>query len=124
MDWLPNWFASFSVGAEAGLSDSLNTCCSKVTPLSRYAVFGLIDRRFQKQVRVWQRHLSALSGNNLSLRFPVHITLRGRFLAEKEKVVEAFHQMNTSCSFPDLKDVALERPSFHKPGLAWLKVHP
>ena len=40
----------------------------------RYAVFGVLDSHAAAVVRPLQHRLVEITGNNLALRFPVHVT--------------------------------------------------
>ena len=87
-------------------------------PPCRYAVFGLLDASASEIVRPLQQWLTSVTGNDLSMRFPVHVTLRGRFWAEPDSVTNV------------LRGLDLERPAvvhfrvpvFRDPDMLWLSV--
>jgi hypothetical protein len=86
----------------------------------RYAVFGVLDDSTALLVRPLQEQITARTGNDLARRFPVHVTLRGRFWGLPAAVSEAFQQAGregwTKC------DLKLSGPAFQPPNLLWLSV--
>lgn len=86
----------------------------------RYAVFGILDASAALLVRPLQVRVAAKTGNDLALRFPIHVTLRGRFWAPPEAVTEAFQRAGgdgwTAC------ELMLSGPVFRAPDLLWLSV--
>ncbi len=86
----------------------------------RYAVFGILDASTALLVRPLQERIAVRTGNDLALRFPIHVTLRGRFWAPPEAVTEAFQRARgdrwTAC------ELMLSGPVFRAPDLLWLSV--
>jgi 2'-5' RNA ligase len=91
-------------------------------PTHRYAVFGLLDDDATQAVRSTQQRLFGITGNDLALRFPVHVTLRGRFQADPEAVNRAWEQLCLRLHGPSR--FRLSRPVFRPPDLLWLEVKP
>lgn len=58
--------------------------------LARYAVFALIDSTTAAEIRREQEALAPFTKDRTALRFPVHVTLRGRFWGEPDMVSQAF----------------------------------
>lgn len=88
----------------------------------RYAVFGLLDDSAALLVRPLQERVAATTDNDLALRFPVHITLRGRFWGTPETVTEAFRR--AGCPTVTACELMLHGPVFRPPDLLWLSVEP
>jgi hypothetical protein len=90
--------------------------------LCRYAVFGLLDATTAGVVRPLQQRLTAITGNDLALRFPVHVTLRGRFWAERESVGNVLRELDLGDK--PVGELSLHGPVFREPDLLWLSVKP
>jgi 2'-5' RNA ligase len=86
--------------------------------LERLAVYGILDRAAWQGIRREQRQLSRTSENDLALRIPVHITLRGPFLGSRHDV-----GLLISKSFlPTVElpiPVFLDKPSLTETAIAW-----
>jgi|SRR5271157_716035 len=94
-----------------------------MTNLTRYAVFGLFDEQTTCCVRDYQRRLTDRTGNGTVLFFPVHVTIRGRFLASAPDALGAFRQLGGSIT-RDLGPIELRGPVFRPPDLTWLQIEP
>jgi hypothetical protein len=86
----------------------------------RYAVFGILDASTALLVRPLQVRVATKTGNDLALRFPIHVTLRGRFWGLPDAVTETFQMASiegwTAC------ELTLSGPVFRAPDLLWLSV--
>lgn len=92
-----------------------------MSELARYAVFGLLDKPTASSVRALQQQLARRSGNGVALHFPVHITVRGRFLSEPQHAVSAFHRLMGQEALSQASMV-LSGPVFRLPDLVWLEI--
>ncbi len=91
--------------------------------LNRYAVFAILDSRGDTTIRNEQHRLTNITGNKIALNFPVHITLKGRFIGKEDVVSKAFREIEpTSIKLPI--NIHLSRPVYIEPDLAWLEVLP
>jgi hypothetical protein len=91
--------------------------------LNRYAIFALLDSGSASSIRSKQRRLTEITGNKMAFMFPVHITLKGRYIAQEDVISEAFQEINlTAIEVP--VDICLSEPQYIKPELAWLEVLP
>lgn len=98
-----------------------------MSSLKRLAVFGLISSKYIQSIRLEQHFLSGLTKNNIAFNFPVHVTLKGRFLAYDKNVEKIFHRIYFNCSsllIPSQAIVNLSNPKYIKPQLSWLEVLP
>ena len=86
--------------------------------LRRFAAFGLLDPLTAATIRPLQERLAAATGNDRALRFPVHVTLRGRFWGDPVQVRDAFEE----AALPGAARIALRLngPVFRHPDLLWL----
>jgi hypothetical protein len=57
------------------------------------------------------------------LFFPVHVTIRGRFLASATDAVEAFRRLGETITH-DVRMIELRGPVFRPPDLSWLRIDP
>ena len=99
--------------------------------LSRFAVFAVMISENEELIRAEQRYLTHLTGNRLALAFPVHITLKGRFLADKNTVITTFKNTvtkileKTKIEFPPLpKTIHISNAKYVNSQLSWLEVLP
>ncbi|MEB3828299.1 2'-5' RNA ligase family protein [Phormidium sp. CCY1219] len=91
--------------------------------INRYAIFALLDFTSSRWVRHEQYRLARITQNYMAFCFPVHITIRGRFLATPERVAKAFREINPSVAkLP--ATISLNQPIYLQPDLAWLEVVP
>jgi len=91
--------------------------------LKRYAIFALLDSNSSLQYRNEQHRLTSLTSNKMAFCFPIHITLRGRFIAQEERVLKAFNALNTT--FINIPiDIFLSEPLYIQPDLGWREVLP
>ena len=89
--------------------------------LERLAVYGVLDRVACQSIRHEQRRLSRASGNDLALRLPVHVTLRGPFLGSRNDVAQVLRQCFSSTL--DLPiPILLDIPSLTTADIAWRQV--
>lgn len=88
----------------------------------RYAVFGLLDDATARAVRPLQQRLSAATGNDLAQRFPVHITLRGRFRCTPDVVTQVWDELRLR--HDRQHHIVLSGPVFRVPDLLWLEASP
>jgi hypothetical protein len=86
----------------------------------RYAVFGLLDAPTAAVVRPIQRRLATVTGSDLALRFPVHVTLRGRFWAEPASVAGALRGFDPGREWA--AELPFGVPVFRDPDMLWLPV--
>ena len=90
---------------------------------NRLAIFAVVGDEDKDLIRKEQHYLSKLTGNTLALSFPVHITLRGRFWANKNAVIA---KLKSIC-FNDLclqLNVLLSYPQYINNDLCWIEVFP
>lgn len=92
-----------------------------MTELMRYAVFALMDDQTTSFVRMLQRSLSDRTGDCTVSFFPVHVTVRGRFLTNSSSALSAFKDIAHSKPFEPYR-VELVGPVFRSPDLVWLQV--
>lgn len=93
----------------------------------RFAVFALIESKDAQLIRFEQRSLTQLTGNSIALGFPVHITLKGRFLASSNVIRKIFEEtcFKHLCLQPTLDTtIYLSNPKHLKSQLSWLEVLP
>ncbi len=94
-----------------------------MTDLTRYAVFGLFDQQTTCRVRALQHRLTERTGNGTVLFFPVHVTIRGRFLGSSADILPAFRRIGESIT-RDPGIIELRGPVFRQPDLTWLQIDP
>lgn len=94
-----------------------------MSELNRYAVFALLDSRSSCHIRSEQIRLASLTDNQMAFCFPIHITLRGRFIAKEDVVTKAFNDIKTACPLLPA-EISLSEPRYIKPELGWLEVLP
>lgn len=87
---------------------------------ARWAIFGLLDATSAVFIRRVQTELSTLVGNDRALRFPVHVTIRGRFIAREPDAESFFQALARGWSKP--LATRLCAPSASNSGVAWLGV--
>ena len=89
--------------------------------MQRILVMGILDERLTAVVRDYRRRLSSLTGNQLALRFPVHVTLRGPFWTETDAgaLGDFVHGI---CKDSRMVSIVLDGLAFVDPGLCWLPV--
>lgn len=90
--------------------------------MKRYLILGLPDDRLAGNIRERQRALSSLSGDDLALRFPVHITLRGPFRGQDSPVRQFCGGLPDLCRGFSPVPVELAGPVFVPPDLCWFEV--
>lgn len=91
--------------------------------LKRYAIFALLDAGSASSIRSKQRRLTEITGNKMAFIFPVHITLKGRYIADESVILEAFKEINLSAIKIPI-DICLSQSLYIQPELAWLEVLP
>lgn len=74
--------------------------------VERFAVFALVDAASAREIRREQTRLAEWVGDSTVLRFPVHVTLRGRFWAERGAACRAFNTL-----VGDVRQLGLHRIS-------------
>jgi 2'-5' RNA ligase len=84
---------------------------------------GILDDRITESIHEFREKMSALTGNDLALRFPVHITLRGPFWADTN-IDALVKPLSTVRESRYRFRIVLDRPTFVNPDLLWLPVHP
>lgn len=89
--------------------------------LERLAVYGIVRGRARRELRCEQQLLSQRSQNDLALRFPVHVTLRGPFWGLRQEVTSALLRME-SLPFSLPIPIVLDSPSLTDNALAWRPV--
>ncbi len=91
--------------------------------MMRYLIMGILDEKVTGRIHKFREKLCGLTGNDLALRFPVHITLRGPFWAESkiDVLIEPLYAIVESCS---RFQIVLDPPCFVNPDLLWLPVNP
>lgn len=87
---------------------------------ARWAIFGLLDATSAAVIRRVQTELSTLVGNDRALRFPVHVTVLGRFIARESDAESFFQAVARGWSKP--LTARLCAPSASDFGVAWLGV--
>ena len=110
------------IGDGIGRNGSLSTSSSDIVKNRRYAVIGILDSACAVVVRRLQKATTLRTGNDLALRFPTHVTLRGRFLGTPKDVKHAFLRTRYRLSVPP--QFVLIGPIFKHPELLWLTVDP
>ncbi|MEN6437496.1 MAG: 2'-5' RNA ligase family protein [Syntrophobacter sp.] len=90
--------------------------------MKRYLILGLPDDRLAAGIRERQRALSSLSGDDLALRFPVHITLRGPFWGHDSPMRQFCGDLPGLCRGFSPVPVDLAGPVFVPPDLCWFEV--
>lgn len=89
--------------------------------MKRFLIFSTLDDALSVLIRQQQTRLSCLTGNQLALKFPVHITLRGPFWTGAEipalsiclqRIYRLYHPI----------PIILDGPVFVDPDLCWLEV--
>jgi hypothetical protein len=91
--------------------------------MKRLLICGLLNDDLSDVVRQHQKLLSCSTGNQLALKFPVHITLRGPFWTDAE-IHTLGNILNRVCRFHRRIQVLLNGPVFVAPDLCWLEVDP
>lgn len=94
-----------------------------MSDIGRFAIFALITNGDEKIIRNEQNYLTKLTGNTLALGFPVHITLKGRFLASKKIIIDFMKKANLSSLCLETR-VGLSKPQYIGSGLSWLEILP
>jgi hypothetical protein len=89
--------------------------------IHRYGIFAILDKISSDEIRHEQYFLTQITKDHQSLRFPVHITLKGRFLAEENIIINKWHKFNFNTLVLPLK-VSLSLPLYVSPDLVWLEV--
>ncbi|MDJ0705537.1 MAG: hypothetical protein QNJ46_19855 [Leptolyngbyaceae cyanobacterium MO_188.B28] len=94
--------------------------------IKRLAIFALISSSDTHLVRLEQHYLTSLTGNSMALGFPVHITVKGRFLANQNAVEKVISDAGLSIgsNIPTPICVQLSEPKYIAPQLSWLEVLP
>lgn len=99
--------------------------------LARFAVFAILASESHKLIRDEQYYLTSLTGNNLAFGFPIHITLKGRFLAYENTAMTVFNDAvkkilkNFHSDFrPSSKIIYLSKPKYISSQLSWIEVLP
>jgi 2'-5' RNA ligase len=87
---------------------------------ARWAIFGLLDAKTEAVIRRVQSELSILVRNDRALRFPVHVTVKGRFLASESDAESVFRELAMAWNEP--LAARLCAPSVSSAGIAWLSV--
>ncbi len=91
--------------------------------MNRLLIFGILNDDIFTVVRQQQKRLSHLTGNQLALKFPIHITLRGPFWTYAE-IHSLGDILNRVCRYHRRIQVLLNGPVFVDPDLSWLEVSP
>lgn len=91
--------------------------------IGRFAIFALIANSDEETVRVEQHYLTNLTGNTMALNFPVHITLKGRFIAPEDIVINFLKEIDLT-SLNLYTNISLSKPRYIKSQLSWLEVLP
>lgn len=94
-----------------------------MSDLARYAIFALLDYQSSLKIRNEQRLLSKITNNKRAFAFPIHITLRGRFIAKQSAILDKFRFLNISKTNINF-DISLSNPYYHKPELVWRELVP
>lgn len=89
--------------------------------LERLAIYGIIRGRARRELRREQQLISPLSQNDMALRFPVHVTLRGPFWGPLQEVTSALFRMK-SLPFDGPIPIVLDSPALTENALAWRPV--
>lgn len=105
-----------------GPNDSSSIFSSESAGPRRFAIFGVLDERAGLLVRGLRERLSEATGNRLALSFPVHVTIRGRFLAHEVDARFVFGQLVQVWAAGPPGMLSLSGPAFCPPDLAWLQV--
>lgn len=94
--------------------------------VKRLAIFALISSSDTQLVRLEQHHLRSLTGNGIALGFPVHITVKGRFLANQNAVEKIINDvcLSIDSNVPVPICVQLSEPKYIAPQLSWLEILP
>lgn len=92
-----------------------------MSDIKRFAIFAIITNSDEEKIRSEQRHFTNLTGNTMALGFPVHITLKGRFLASKDIVVNLLNKTDLA-SLCSQTEIELSKPKYIYPQLSWLEV--
>jgi hypothetical protein len=85
------------------------------------SIFILLDEMTELEIRRQQRILFSITGDDTSLRFPVHITVRGRFCGEEEQILDRLAVVAEQAK-GILRPIVLEGPLFQKPAMVWQRV--
>jgi len=91
--------------------------------VGRFAIFALITNSDEETIRIKQHCLTSLTGNTMALNFPVHITLKGRFIAPEDLVINFLKGINLT-SLHLRTNIGLSKPRYIKSQLSWLEVLP
>lgn len=94
--------------------------------IKRLAIFALISNSDSHLVRLEQNYLTSLTRNSMALGFPVHITVKGRFLANQNVVERVIidARLIIASNFVAPICVQLSDPKYIPPQLSWLEVLP
>lgn len=87
--------------------------------LERFAIFAIVDLHSANRIKSFQMQLAKLTSNYVALNFPVHITLKGRFWAYENFVIESFKRIKLT---PLTEKVEVSKPTHIRPSLLWLEV--
>lgn len=93
-----------------------------MSDLSRYAIFALLDSNSASIIRNEQHRLSSITANKMAFCFPVHITLKGRFIAKESKLNKLANFKLTNINTPF--DISLSQSLYINPELVWLELLP
>lgn len=94
-----------------------------MSTIDRFAIFALVVDSNEEKIRAEQHCLTNLTGNTTALGFPMHITLKGRFLAPKDTVVDFLKEIDLT--FLHIQhNISLSEPMYIEPELSWLEVLP
>lgn len=91
--------------------------------IGRFAIFALITNIDEETIRVEQRCLTSLTANTMALSFPVHITLKGRFIASEDIVINFLKEIDLT-SLHLQTNIGLSKPRYIESQLSWLEVLP
>lgn len=91
--------------------------------MNRLLILVTLPEASTKILRQYQAQLSRMTGNQLALKYPVHITLRGPFLTGVG-VQDLRSCLQRVCGNVRPFQVVLNGPVFVDPDLCWFEVNP
>ncbi len=91
--------------------------------MNRLLILATLTDAPTRIMRQYQARLSRMTGNQLALKYPVHITLRGPFLTGVE-VKDLRSCLQRVCGNVRPFQVVLDGPVFVDPDLCWFEVNP
>lgn len=101
-----------------GLKVFLSILYFKMSHLGLFAIFGLIDYDSSLKIRNEQQELTKITNNKQAFIFPIHITLKGRFIAKEVTILNQFSSFYFSKKEITF-DILLGNPYYNKPELVW-----